>query len=90
MFLQFQERYSKNTRYRNHQCLPRRHHQHQDCQGDRHEEAKIVAELLVVADECIEASVAQARLVDAENKGFSKKKQQEDHEVNTTDRGNRK
>jgi hypothetical protein len=51
---------------------------------------KIVADLLFVADECIEASEAQARLLDTQNKGSSKKKQQEDYEVNTADHGNRK
>jgi hypothetical protein len=36
---------------------------------------KIMADLLAVADESIEAFEAQAWLLDAQNKGFSKKKQ---------------
>jgi hypothetical protein len=48
---------------------------------------KIVADLLAVADVCIEASEAQARLLKSHNKGPSKKKKQEDREVNTADRG---
>jgi hypothetical protein len=47
---------------------------------------KTVADLLVVADVCIEASEAQARLLESRGKGHSKKKQ-DDREVNTTDRG---
>jgi hypothetical protein len=46
---------------------------------------KLVADLLTVADVCIEA---RARLLDSQNKGPSKKKQQEDREVNTVDHGN--
>jgi hypothetical protein len=45
---------------------------------------KIVADLLVVADVCIEASKARARLLESRGKGHSKKKQ-EDREVNTID-----
>jgi hypothetical protein len=45
---------------------------------------KIVADLLAVADVCIEASEAQPRLLESHGKGPSKKKQ-DDREVNTTD-----
>jgi hypothetical protein len=48
---------------------------------------KIVADLLVVADVCIEALEAQARLLESRKKGLLKKQQQEDREVNTADRG---
>ncbi len=50
---------------------------------------KMVADLLVVADVCIEALEAQARLLESRKKGLLKKQQQEDQEVNTTYRGNR-
>jgi hypothetical protein len=50
---------------------------------------KTVADLLTVADTCIEASNARARLLESHGKGPSKKKQN-DREVNTTDRGDRK
>jgi hypothetical protein len=51
---------------------------------------KIMSDLLEVIDICIEASEARARLLDARNKGPTKKKQQEDREVNAADRGNQK
>jgi hypothetical protein len=44
---------------------------------------KTVADLLVVADICIEASEAQARLLESHVKGPSRKR--EDREVNTAD-----
>ncbi len=47
---------------------------------------KIVGDLLIVADVCIEASEGEARLLESHGKGPSKKKQ-DDREVNTTDRG---
>jgi hypothetical protein len=46
---------------------------------------KTVADLLAIADVCIEASEAQARLLESHGKVASKKK--EDREVNTIDRG---
>jgi hypothetical protein len=46
---------------------------------------KNVAVLLAIADICIEASEAQARLLESHGKGPSKKK--EDWEVKTTDQG---
>jgi hypothetical protein len=46
----------------------------------------MVANLLAVADVCIEASEAQARLLESRGKGPSKKKQ-EDREVNVTNHG---
>jgi hypothetical protein len=46
--------------------------------------SKTVADLLAVADECIKASDARARLLESHGKGLSKKKQ-DDREVNTTD-----
>jgi hypothetical protein len=49
---------------------------------------KMVVDLLVVADVCIEASEAQARLLESRGKGTSKK--MEDHEVNSADRGDHK
>jgi hypothetical protein len=49
---------------------------------------KMVADLLVVADMCIEASEARAQLLESRGKGTSKK--MEDHEVNSADRGDRK
>jgi hypothetical protein len=45
---------------------------------------KMVADLLTVADTCIEASEAQARLLESRSKGPSKKKQ-DDRDINTTD-----
>jgi hypothetical protein len=51
-------------------------------------EPKIVVDLLIVADMCIEASEARARLLESRGNGSSKKKQ-DDREVNTTDRGDR-
>jgi hypothetical protein len=47
---------------------------------------KTVANLLVVTDVCIEASEAQARLLESHGKGPSKKKQ-DDRVINTTDWG---
>jgi hypothetical protein len=44
---------------------------------------KMVADLLVVVDVCIEVSKARAQLLESRGKGSSRKK--EDHEVNTTD-----
>jgi hypothetical protein len=49
---------------------------------------KTVANLLVVADVCIESSKAGARLLESRGNELSKKKQ-DDREVNTTDRGDR-
>jgi hypothetical protein len=49
---------------------------------------KIMDDLLVVADMCIEASEARARLLESRGKGSSKKKQ-DYQEVNTTDNGDR-
>jgi hypothetical protein len=49
----------------------------------------MVVDLLGVADVCIDASEAQARLLESHNKGPSKKKHQEDHEVNIADHGDR-
>jgi hypothetical protein len=45
----------------------------------------MVANLMAVADICIKASEARAWLLESHNKGASKKKQQEDQEVNTAD-----
>jgi hypothetical protein len=50
---------------------------------------KIVVDLLAVADVYIDASEARAWLLESQNKGPSKKKQQEDQEVNTVDHGDR-
>jgi hypothetical protein len=49
---------------------------------------KVVADLLAVANVCIEASKARARLLESWGKGNSKKK--DDHEVNTANRSDRK
>jgi hypothetical protein len=49
---------------------------------------KTVADLLVVADVCIEAFTAWAQLLESHGKGPSKKKH-DDREVNTTDCGGR-
>jgi hypothetical protein len=49
---------------------------------------KTVADLLAIADVCIEASEARARLLESRGNGPSKKK--EDHEVNIADRGDHK
>jgi hypothetical protein len=49
---------------------------------------KMVADLLVVADICIEASEAQARLLESRGKGPSRKR--DDWEVNTVKRGAQK
>jgi hypothetical protein len=50
---------------------------------------KTVADLLVVVEVCIEASEARAQLLESRGKGPSKKKQ-DDREVNTTDREDRR
>jgi hypothetical protein len=50
---------------------------------------RMVADLLTVANVCIEASEAQARILESRGKGPAKKKQ-DDQEVNTTDRGDHK
>jgi hypothetical protein len=50
---------------------------------------KMVVDLLAVADMCIEASEARARFLESHNRGPSKKKKQEDQEVNTLDHGHR-
>jgi hypothetical protein len=50
---------------------------------------KMVVDLLAVADVCIEASEARARLLESHNKEPSKKKQ-DDREVNVIDRGDHK
>jgi hypothetical protein len=50
---------------------------------------KTVADLLVIADVCIKASDARARLLKSHGKGLSKKKR-DDREVNTTDHEDRK
>jgi hypothetical protein len=50
---------------------------------------KTVVNLLAVIDTCIEASEARARLLESHGKGPVKKKQ-DDREVNTTDRRDRK
>jgi hypothetical protein len=47
---------------------------------------KTMADLLAVANVCIEASEARARLLESCGKGASRKKQ-DDWEVNTTNRG---
>jgi hypothetical protein len=46
-----------------------------------------MANLLAVADVCIEASEARAQLFESCNRGPSKKKQQKEREVNTTNHG---
>jgi hypothetical protein len=51
---------------------------------------KTVADLQAVADVCIKASKARARLLDSRNKWPPKKKQQKDQELNTIDHGNHK
>jgi hypothetical protein len=50
---------------------------------------KTVADLLAIADTCIEASEARAQLLESRGKGPTKKKQ-DDQEVNKTDREDRK
>jgi hypothetical protein len=50
---------------------------------------KMVADLLAVADMCIEASKARAQLLESRNNEPSKKKKQEDREVNTAGHGDR-
>jgi hypothetical protein len=50
---------------------------------------KIVADLLAVADVCIEALEDQARLLDSWNKGSAKKEQYKDRDVNVAYRRNR-
>jgi hypothetical protein len=49
---------------------------------------KTVVDLLVVADICIEASEARARLLESHGNGPLRKK--DDREVNTTDQGDHK
>jgi hypothetical protein len=49
---------------------------------------KMVANLLAVADVCIEASKARARLLESCSKGPTKKRQ-DDRDVNTVNRGDR-
>jgi hypothetical protein len=49
---------------------------------------KTVADLLTVADICIEAFKAQARLLESHGKGPSRKR--DDREVNTTEQGDQK
>jgi hypothetical protein len=49
---------------------------------------KMVVDLLAVTNVCIDASEAQARLLESRGKGTSRKK--DDREVNTADRGDRK
>jgi hypothetical protein len=49
---------------------------------------KMVVDLLVVADICIEASEAQARLLESRGKGSLRKR--DDREVNTAERGDQK
>jgi hypothetical protein len=49
---------------------------------------KMVADLLVVADVCIEASEARAQLLESRGKGPARKK--DDREVNTAERGDQK
>jgi hypothetical protein len=49
---------------------------------------EMVAELLAVADICIEASEAQARLLESHGNGPSRKK--DDREVNTVQRGDQR
>jgi hypothetical protein len=48
---------------------------------------KTVPNLLAVADVCIKTSEARAWLLKSHSRGPSKKKQQEDREVNTVDCG---
>jgi hypothetical protein len=47
-----------------------------------------MTDLVAVVDECIEASEARAWLLDARNKGTSKKKKQEYRVVNVADHEN--
>jgi hypothetical protein len=49
---------------------------------------KTVTDLLAVADVCIEASEAQAQLMESHGKGLSKRR--DDWEVNTAERGDQK
>jgi hypothetical protein len=49
---------------------------------------KTVADLLTVADTCIEAFEAQAQLLESRGKGPAKK-EKDDQEVNMTDQGDR-
>jgi hypothetical protein len=49
---------------------------------------KTVADMLTIVDVCIEASEAQARLLESRGKEASQKK--DDREVNTADRGDRR
>jgi hypothetical protein len=49
---------------------------------------KMVADLLAVADVCIEAFKAQTRLLESRGKGLSKRR--DDREVNTVEQGDQK
>jgi hypothetical protein len=49
---------------------------------------KTVADLLAVADVCIEAFKARARLLESQSKGASRRR--DDREVNTAERGDQK
>jgi hypothetical protein len=49
---------------------------------------KMVSDLLAVADVCIEAFEARARLLESQGKGPSRRR--DDQEVNTVDRGDQK
>jgi hypothetical protein len=48
---------------------------------------KMIADLLTIADVCIEAFEARARLLESRNKGPLRKKRHDDREINTADRG---
>jgi hypothetical protein len=50
--------------------------------------SKTVADLLAVADVCIEASGVRTRLLESRGKGLARRK--DDQEVNTAERGYRK
>jgi hypothetical protein len=52
------------------------------------EKPKTVADLLTVADVCIEASEARARLLESRGKGPSRRR--DDREVNTAKQGDQK
>jgi hypothetical protein len=60
----------------------------QNCGRDSHEKPKTVPELLAVADICIEASEARARLLESRGKGPSRKR--DDRDVNIVERGDQK
>jgi hypothetical protein len=91
MFLQCQEHYPVHLGHQDHQCLAF-HDRVSDIKNVEEialKKPKMVADLLAVVDICIEASEARAQLLESHNKGPSKKKQQEDRDVNTTDHGDR-